>query len=280
MLLLIYGLSVGSVGLLTVGLMPEVRVRIAAYLDSANRAQEQLEDMFIAVPRRRLLTLYIGAPLGLALGGWIIFQNLLAAPIGLVMGVLVPQLVVRWLEAKRQARFRAQLVDSLLVLSGSLKAGLSILQGLEVLTEETIPPMSEEIGLVLKETRMGLSLDEALKRMRKRLPLEELNLLVTTISVARETGGDITGVFGRLIEAIRDRHKLKEKLKTLTTIPRLQGWIMASIPFVFAMFVTGVSPDYFKQFSQDPMGQVLIAIAGAAWVVSLGLIVWFSRPPM
>lgn len=280
MLLLIYGLTISSVGLLTVALTPTLRDRVTDYLHAASRTKEELEDLFVVMPRQRLMMMYIGSPLLLALGAWVFVQNLLVIPVGLVVGMMVPRMMVRAVEARRQARFRSQLVDSLLVLSGSLKAGLSILQGLEVLVEESIPPMSEEMGLVLKETRMGLSLDEALKRIKKRMPLDELNLLVTAISVARETGGDITGVFSKLIETIRERHKLKEKLKTLTTIPRLQGWIMASIPFVFAMFVTGVNPEYFEMFLQDPMGQVLAVIAGTVWVVSLALIVWFSRPPM
>lgn len=280
MLLIIYGLTISSVGLLTVSLVPALRQRVLGYFESAQQTQGELEDLFIMIPRQRLMVLYVGAPIGLGLLGWLLLHNLLAVPIGVALGATVPRLVVKGLEAKRHARFRAQLVESLLVLSGSLRAGLSILQALEVLVEESIAPISEEMGLVLKETRMGLSLDEALKRLKRRMPMDELTLVVTAISVTRETGGDITNVFGKLIETIRDRQKLREKLKTLTTIPRLQGWVMAAIPFVFAMFVTGISPDYFKQFSADPMGQVLVVVAAVLWVVSLALIMWFGKPPM
>ncbi len=280
MLLLIYGLTLSSVGLLSLGLVPEAQQRVEAYVASVKRSKDELEDLFIMLPRQRLMAFYIAAPVGLTIVGWILWPNPLVLPIGLVVGLLLPRLFVRFVEIKRRQRFQAQLVDALMVLSGSLKAGMSILQSLEVLAEESAAPMSEEIGLALKEVRMGLSMDESLHRLQKRIPIEELNLIVTAILVARETGGDITSVFSKLIETIRERQKLKERVKTLTVIPRLQGWIMACIPIVFGMFVTGMNKQYFDRFFNDPLGQVIAGIAVGAWLLSLVLIMWFSRSPL
>lgn len=280
MLLLIYGLTFSSVGLLSVVLMPEVRAKIDAYLESVRRSREELEDLFMVLPRQRLMAIYIAAPIVLALVAWVILPKLFVIPPALAIGLLVPRLFVRIVEMKRRHKFQTQLVDALMVLSGSLKAGMSIIQSLEVLAEEAVPPMSEEIGLALKEVKMGLALDESLRRLKKRMPVDELNLIITAILVARETGGDITSVFSKLIETIRERQKLKERVKTLTVIPRLQGWIMACIPVVFAMFVTGVNKGYFDRLYHDPVGQMIAVIAAGMWLVSLALIVWFSRPPM
>ena len=280
MLLIIYGLTFSSAGLLALTLFPEAQARVAAYLESVRKSHEDLADLFIMLPRRRLLAFYIAAPFGLMLIAWLVFPRLIVLPVGLALGLVLPRLFVRVAEYRRRVRFQAQLVDALLVLNSSLKAGLSILQSFEVLAEEALAPMTEEIGLVLKEVRMGLALDEAMKRLKKRNPLDELNLVVTAVLVARETGGDITNVFTQLIETIRDRQKLRERLKTLTVIPRLQGWIMAVIPVVFAMFVTGVDQKYFDRFTHDPLGQLLAVIAGVAWLLSLVLIMWFSRSPL
>lgn len=279
MLLLIYGLTFSSVGLLSLATLPEVRHRIDLYMASVKQSREELEDLFFMLPRQRLMALYIGAPIVVTLVGWMFLPKLVVLPIGLGVGLAIPRVFVKMVELKRRNRFQTQLVDALMVLSGSLKAGMSILQSMEVLAEEAAPPMSEEIGLTLKEVRMGLALDESLKRLRKRMPLEELNLVITAILVARETGGDITGVFTKLIETIRDRQKLKERVKTLTVIPRLQGWIMAAIPVVFAMFVTGVNKAYFDRLFHDPVGQMVGVAAVGMWLVSLVLIAWFSRPP-
>ena len=280
MLLLIYGLTFSSVGLLSLTLFPEMRQKVDGYLDSVRRSREELEDLFMVLPRKRLTVIYIGAPLVLSLAAWMILPRLFVIPIGVGIGLLVPRLFVRVVEMKRRHKFQTQLVDALMVLSGSLKAGMSIIQSLEVLAEEAVPPMSEEIGLALKEVKMGLALDESLRRFKKRMPLDELNLIITAILVSRETGGDITSVFSKLIETIRERQKLKERVKTLTVIPRLQGWIMAGIPVVFAMFVTGVNKEYFDRLYHDPVGQMVAAIAAGMWLVSLVLIMWFSRSPM
>lgn len=280
MLLVICASAFCSVGLVTLALVPKIQERFDAYFSAVKKSKDELEDLFIIVPRQRLMVLYIVAPVVLTLVAWTIVPNPIVLPIGVVIGVLIPRLFVRLMETKRRGRFQAQLVDALMILSASLKAGMSILQALEVLAEETTAPMSDEISLALKEVKMGLSVDESFSRLKKRMPIDELNLMVTTMLVARETGGDITGVFNKLIETIRDRQKLKERVKTLTVIPRLQGWIMAAIPVVFAVFVTGINKEYFGQFFGDPMGQLLAAVAGGLWLLSLILIFWFSRSPL
>jgi len=280
MLLLIYGLTLSSVGLLSLALVPEVQQRIEAYLTSVRRSKEDLEDLFIMVPRRRLIAIYIAAPVLLTGAGWLFWPNPLVLPLGVAVGLALPRVFVKFAEFKRRHRFQSQLVDSLMVMSASLKAGMSIPQSLEVLAEEAAAPMAEEIGLALKEIRMGLSMDESLRRLHRRVPLDELNLIITAILVGRETGGDITNVFTKLIETIRERQKLKERIKTLTVIPRLQGWIMACIPFVFGVFVTGINKEYFHTFFGDPVGQLIAAVAVGAWLLSLVLIVWFSRSPL
>lgn len=278
--ILIYLMAFLSVAALTIAVIPELRAKVEAYLGTMEKTSEVLENMFVLMPRRKLTMIYIASPIGLSLMSFLLVKHWLVIPVGLLVGTLVPRLYVRALEMGRHAKFRAQLVDALMVLSGAMKAGMSILQSLEVLVEESISPMSEEIGLVLKETRMGLSLDESLKRFKNRMPLDEVNLLVTAMLVARETGGDITTVFAQLIETIRERHKLRERLKTLTTIPRLQGWIMAVIPLVFAGFVTGIDPNYFQKFLHDPTGQMIGVVGLVLWVLSLFMIFVFSKSPL
>lgn len=276
----IYLMAFVSSAALAVALIPALRAKVEGYLGGMERTGEALENMFVLLPRRKLTMLYVAGPIALAVVGLVLVRHWVMVPLGLAIGTLIPRLFVRAMGLKRQAKFRSQLVDAIMVLSGSMKAGLSILQSLEVLAEEVAAPMSEEISLVLKETRMGLALDESLKRLQKRMPLDEVNLMVTAMLVARETGGDITSVFAKLIETIRERNKLRERIKTLTVIPRLQGWIMAVIPVVFAAFVTGISPQYFDKFLQDPLGQTLAVVAVVLWVMSLAMIAVFSKSPL
>lgn len=280
LLVMIYGLSTASAGLLVLALFPELQGRLLRYVRvQSQQSQDQLEEMFIDIPQARLQLFYFGLPVTAGLVLWLATGSIWLLPAGLLAGFIMPRWVMGIIRSQRQAKFRRQLVDALMVLSSSLKAGLSLLQSMEVVVEESMAPMSQELGLVVKETRMGLSLDEALKRLKERMPVEELNLVITTILVARETGGDVTTVFGNLVETIRERFKMQERVKTLTVIPRLQGWIMAAMPFVFGVTVTKSSQDYFKIMWTDPTGNMFAALAAGLWVISIIMIIWFSRPP-
>jgi len=154
-------------------------------------------------------------------------------------------MVIKIMEKKRVEKFAGQLVDGLMVISSALKGGLSLLQALEVLVEEMPPPISQEFGLILRENKIGLTLEESLRRLNGRLKLEELGLMINSVLVARETGGDLTKVFSRLATTIRDNRKLKENIRTLTLQGRLQGIIMSLLPFVFAWWVMTTNKEHF-----------------------------------
>lgn len=279
-LIAIYGLTFSSVGLLSYVLFPQVQEKVKDYVvTNVAQSNQQLTNMFIEVPERRVMLLHVVAPLLAAVVGYLAFGGAIGVVAGFVLGALLPRALVQMLSWNRLRRFKAQLVDSLLAISSSLRAGLSLLQSFDVLAEESAPPMAQEIGLVAKETKMGLSLDESLKRFKKRMPVEELNLVVTAMLVARETGGDVTAVFGKLIDTIRERQKIKERIKTLTVIPRMQGWLMAAIPFIFGVFAVKMNPLYFDMMLTDQVGKSITMAAVGLWVTSIALILWFSRPP-
>lgn len=278
LLLGIYGLTFGCVGLLSLELFPEFKARLFRYATGrAKQTSEQLSDMFLDLSERRLMLAYGISPFvtGL-LGFW--FGGMPGVIAGAIVGVLLPKHLLRLLQWRRQRKFVSQLGDALLALSSSLKAGLSFLQGLEVLAEEFPTPLSQEVGLVVKEVRMGLSLDEALRRLKDRMQADETTLLVTSMLVARETGGDVTQVFAKLVDTIRERQKIRERIKTLTTMPRIQGWLMAALPFFFTLFAMKLNAEYFQILLHDPTGQLVGLTAVGLWLISLVLITWFSRP--
>lgn len=277
----IYTASFASAALLVMALVPELRERVTAYLSrSTVQAGKRMENMFMNISAMRLRAAYVLAPVALAgLGGLV-----LGIPIGLAgglgLGLVLPTMVMNTLHRRRQQRFRSQLVDTLMILSSSLKAGLNILQSFEVLAEEMPTPCSQEFGLLIKEIKMGMAIDEALNRLLARMPSPDLQLIVTAVLVARETGGDVTGVFSRLVETIRERQKIKEKVKTLTTMPRAQGVIMALLPIGFSMLVYSFDAKFFDVFLHDPLGQLVGMVIMACWVLSLVLIWFFGRPPL
>lgn len=231
----------------------------------------KLEEDFIFLQKRKKILLSFSPLICMGLG-FILLRNPLGLIGGFFCGTLLPVLMVNMARQLRVKRFRGQLVDSLMILSSCLKGGLSFLQAMEILVDEMPPPVSQEFNLVLKENKLGINLEESLRRLRRRMPLEEVNLLISSILVARETGGELTRVFSRLTETIRNNIKLKEKIGTLTLQGRLQGIIMAALPIVFTCFIYRQDPRHFDIMWQSDLGKILIIGAIVAQIVGMYLI--------
>jgi len=245
--------------------------------DKADKTSSQFEEMFIFLKKEVIVTLYIITPLILGILGFLLTREFLFSLIGMAAGVSFPFLLVKFMDKKRRSKFSSQLGDGLMIMSSCLKGGLTLIQSFEVLAEEMDPPIGQEISLLIREVKVGVSLEEALTRLEKRMPSEEVTLITSAILVARETGGDLTKVFARLIETIRDRTKLREMVQTLTLQARLQAVIISLLGPVFAVVVLKINPDHFQVMWQNEIGKILLMAAGFLQVIGIILIVIFGK---
>jgi len=242
-----------------------------------SEAEKKLDDMFVLVERKKLFFYYTLSPLILMIVAFILFKNFISILVAGILGLSLPTVVLKYLERVRKNKIRAQLLDGLMVISSSLKGGLSILQAIEVLVEEMPPPISQEFGLILRENKMGLTLEESLRRMNERLRIEDLSTVITSILVARETGGDLTKVFSRLTTTLRDNAKLKESIRNLTLQGRMQGMIMTILPFIFIAVVISFDRHHFDIMLETEKGRVLLLVAAVLQIVGIMLIQKLSR---
>lgn len=233
-----------------------------------NKVTNELDDSFIFIGKRKIIIITF-APIILGSLGYLLIGNIVGIVSGVIVGLISPNFLTKMAQASRLRQCQNQLVDTLMIFSSSLKGGLSFIQALETVCEEMPEPISQEFGLILKENRLGVPLETSLNSLRKRLPIEEVNLFVSSVLVAKETGGDLTKVFKRLIDTIRDNVKLKEKITTLTLQGRLQGIIMAFLPVVFTIFIYKQSPDHFNVMLETAIGKKLIAGACILWIIGL-----------
>ena len=280
-ILLAYGLGFGSIALAIVTTYPRLVQRFTDYMDRQSaQAAAELSDIFFNPSQRTLWVLSAAAPFIVGLLVFLITWKLLFGLLSVGVGIFVPRFMVKQARARHQKKFHDQLVDGLLLLSSSLKAGLSMAQAFTVVVEEMPPPISQEFGLILKESRMGVSIDETMLHLKRRIPGDDVSLFVTAVLVARETGGDITHVFGRLVETLRDRKKLKERIATLTFMARMQGFVMAMLPFAFGFLVYQMNHDYFRFFLFEPMGRMLLVAIILLQLIGGFLYLRFSRSPL
>lgn len=221
----------------------------------------KLDSMFLDIPLNKLLLIDVLSPVVSGLLGFFISHNIWVAAVAAVAGLALPIIIIKRLEALRRQKFASQLVDGLMILSSSLKAGLSLLQSFEELAQEMPNPISQEFGLVIRQMQMGVSLEEAITKLKGRMRLDELDMVVTAMLVARETGGDLTQTFSRVIYTIQERNKLIGRVKALCVQANMQGVIMSLLPIVFGIFVYKVNPGFFDVFFKDNFGRGLMTYA-------------------
>ncbi|MFH0940740.1 MAG: type II secretion system F family protein [Candidatus Omnitrophota bacterium] len=239
--------------------------------------RSRLKEMFLDMDPQKLFILNVVSPTILCLVGLGVTRSLIGALIGLGLGFAIPALVVKNMILSRKSKFSSQITDGLMILSSCLKGGLSLLQSIEALVEELPPPLSQEFGLILRENKMGIALEESFENLNRRMPSEELNLLTTSILVARETGGDITLLFGRLISTIRAKIKLNDSVKTLSMQGKIQGFVMSFLPIGFGILVVSFNPNYFDIMLSHPLGRGLIVYAVISEVIGMYMIRMFSK---
>ena len=268
-----------SIGLLGSQFVPFLTKKFhILQIKKANTAGKKLEGMFFLVPANKLLLYYTLSPLILSGVFFFLFnRNFISWSIGLVIGLILPEFIIKFLETRRIKKFQKQLVDGLMVLSSSFKGGLSLLQAMEVLVEEMPPPLSQEFSLVVRENKVGVTLEESLSRLNKRMNIEELELMISAILVARETGGDLTKVFTRLANTLREKQKLKEHIATLTLQGKIQGVVMSALPIFFVSWVISINHHHFDIMLQDTTGRLLIILASFLQIIGMFLIYKFSK---
>ena len=200
------------------------------------RASVGLRELFLFIDPGRLFVLNLALMVLLTTLTWVFTHNAVAAVI--VAGVLAlgPRFVLRWLRRRRMDKMEQQLPDSLQMLAGGLKAGVSLSQAIQQLVLESRPPISQEFDLVLREQRLGVSLDDALDGLNKRVPLQSMTLTVSAMRIASETGGQLAETLERAAQTLRQKLAMEGKIRALTSQGKLQAWVVGSLP-LFLMYV-------------------------------------------
>jgi len=277
MFLLVVLLIASSIVLLTLAILPLAIAKMENWrMQKERTVAVELDKMFYDKGPKQIMRLYFVLPPLFAILGVLLFKSILFAVAGVIAGLFIPNIILKARDSQRRQKFNSQILDAIMILSSSLKGGLSLLQAFEVLVEEMPEPMSQEIGLVVRENKMGVSLEDSLRHLNARLQLEELVLLLNSIMVARETGGDLTKVFSRLVTTIRDNRKLKDSIRTLTLQGRMQAVIMSLLPFLFIWWVLTFNKGHFDIMLKSEIGRMLLTVAVVLQGVGMILIKKFS----
>jgi tight adherence protein B len=244
-------------------LMSEIPLlnRLLVRAQTASQLKRVLDqaDLHITVTRLMMFAVMAGM-LGAMATSMLTISWLAIIAVGIVAAV-VPFAHVFWTRKKRLHTFLEQLPDTLELMSRSLSAGHGFSEALQMVATEMPEPAATEFRKTYEEQNLGLSLKLALENLSHRIPLLDLRLCITAVMIQRETGGNLAEILEKVSYTIRDRFRIMEDLKTLTTSSRMSAWILCGLPMFIAVAVTLINPDYMSVMWSDPRGHKLIAVA-------------------
>jgi tight adherence protein B len=168
------------------------------------------------------------------------------------VGAYFPRWYIGFRQRKRLARFSEQLPNTITLLANSLRAGSSFLQGVELVTREAQPPISEEFDRVVRDMSLGLALQPALANLVRRVKSEDLELMVTAINIQSQVGGNLATVLDSIAFTIRERIRIIGEIKVLTSMQRYSGYVITLLPVGLAGILFLISPTYITALFRNP----------------------------
>lgn len=191
--------------------------------------------------------------------------------LGVLAGLGLPHMVVGWLAKRRRTKFAKLFPEAIGLMVRGLKAGLPVTETMGVAGREVSDPVGAEFRRISHQVRLGQSMEEAMWATGKRLNLAEFNFLVITLSVQRETGGNLAETLENLDEILRKRQAMKLKVKAMSSEAVASAGIIGCLPFVMSALLFVVSRDYLLTLFHSPLGLMMLGGAGTSLLIGIGV---------
>jgi tight adherence protein B len=236
--------------------------KVEAALERAEVPVRAAEALFFYAAGVVLVFLLVSVALG----------NPIVGLIAAAVGAAIPAVMVDVRGRKRLHAFEAQLPDTLKLLSGSLRAGFSFLQGVDAVAKEATEPTKKELARVFTEARLGRPIEDALDDAAARMQSRDLAWAVMAIRIQREVGGNLAELLETVAETMSERDRLRREISALTAEGRMSAIVLAIFPPGFAALLYVVKPNYISTLFDDGIGIAavvaasVLAVAGFAWL--------------
>jgi tight adherence protein B len=191
-----------------------------------------------------------------------------AALVSLFCGTLLPYLVLRILRGRRQKKFGAQFPDAIDIIVRSLRAGHPVPTAITMVAREQADPIGSEFGIVADEITYGADLETAMRNLYFRIGQDDLPLFVTAVAIQSSTGGNLGEILENLSKVIRERFKMRRKIRSLAAEGRASALILSSLPIGMFLVINLVSPNFYASVWKEDITK--IALMGAGTWMGIG----------
>jgi tight adherence protein B len=238
-------------------------------LQTATVLAERLDRQHVAIPVNRIMRLLVSACILIGLLVFAFTRNgVVGAAVGLAFSLL-PGQMIQVIERRNRDRFAAQFVDVLLLINNCLRAGLNMERAMVVVSSEMPRPSRDEFGMMMRQVKLGMPLDDVLEGLTRRQPGESVQIFVTAVQVNRQTGGEITKLFDILIRMIREKERVRDKVRTMTAEGRGQAYTIAAFPIVAFLVRYMLNPENVLGMFHSVWGVSLIGVGVTLDVLGL-----------
>ncbi|SRR6266478_131128 len=224
------------------------------------KSRESLRESFVFIDAERVFLFVVIGALVLPAALWFLTNSFVPALIGLVAVIVLPRLAYALIRRRRRHQLQLQLPDALTMLASAMRAGTSLQTALDIVINETPAPLSQELGVVVREQRLGVALEDALESMARRLKLEDVDLVVSAMTIAKQVGGNLAETLERLSGTLRAKVTMEGKIRALTSQGKLQGWVVGALPLFLGVVLWFMEKQSMKPLVTMWWGWVVIGV--------------------
>ena len=251
------------------------RTRVSETVERAFGGLRQFQTLQVKIDRAdlplragELLALSAGGALFLGMVAAVLVSSTLMILLVMAFAAAAPSVYVSFKSKARIRRFDSQLPDILITVAASLKAGHSFRQGMQSVVDEGSEPAAKEFRRVLTETQLGKPMDDALLDMTERIGSKDLTFVINAVTIQRQIGGSLAGLFDMVGDTVRQRQQFYRKVRGLTAMGRMSAYVLVGLPFFVAALITLMNPTYMQPLYHTATGQKLIV--GGLVMIAIG----------
>lgn len=206
------------------------------------------------------LALQVIAVIGGIAVAYLVFGGVLLPAAAGIIGFFGPRIYVRLRQRRRLNLFNDQLGDAIMQMANGLRAGYSVIQSMDYVARELPPPISLEFRRVVQEMQLGLSMEQSLHNMLRRIDSDDLDLMITAINVQREVGGNLADILDTISFTIRERVRIKGEIRTLTAQGRGSAYVITALPIGLTLLLLVLNRGYIEKLFTHTCGWIMIGV--------------------
>jgi tight adherence protein B len=243
--------------------------------ESANK-RVKLPDLIaragLSITPEQFYMVSAGLGVGLAFLTFIFTNNMMAAGLLAVIGGLgLPRWVLSFLQKRRITKFLTEFPNAIDIIVRGIKSGLPLADCIRIIAAEAQDPLKTEFRAIVEAQTMGLSIGDACARLFKRMPIPEANFFVIVIQIQQKAGGNLSEALGNLSRVLRERKKMKDKVKALSMEAKASAWIIGALPIIVGFLVQVSSPGFIAPLFTTELGHIMLL--GSAFWMMCGIVV-------